>query len=57
MLGGNIPGVTRTLSLVIYDDVQQLNYAHAHRTAALLLFVSLVTLILLHYLSARKLTR
>ena len=39
MVGGNIPGVTQTLSILIYDDVQALNYAAAHRTAlALLLF-------------------
>lgn len=37
MLGGNIEGVTRTLSIAIYDDVQQLNYAQAHHTALLLL--------------------
>ena len=29
MVGGNIPGVTRTISVAIYDDVQALNYASA----------------------------
>jgi len=29
MLGGNIPGVTQTISTLIYDDIQTLNYAGA----------------------------
>ncbi len=40
MIGGNIPGVTRTLSIAIYDDVQALNYEAAHRTSLLLLAVA-----------------
>ncbi|MEZ4406565.1 MAG: molybdate ABC transporter permease subunit [Polyangiales bacterium] len=40
MVGGNIPGVTRTLSLALYDDVQALRYEHAARTAAALLAMS-----------------
>ncbi len=36
MVGGNIPGVTRTLSIAIYDDVQALNYAGAGQTALVL---------------------
>lgn len=46
MLGGNIPGVTRTLSISIYDDVQALDYASAHRTAAILLVFSFAVLAL-----------
>lgn len=42
MVGGNIPGVTRTLSTVIYDQVQSLDYAGANRTALLLVGVSAV---------------
>jgi molybdate transport system permease protein len=34
MLGGNIPGATRTLSIALYDQVQDFNYAAANRTAA-----------------------
>jgi molybdate transport system permease protein len=37
MVGANIPGVTRTLSTAIYDDVQALNYDAAGQTALLLL--------------------
>jgi molybdate transport system permease protein len=45
MLGGNIPGATRTLSIALYDQVQDFNYAAANRTAALLLVLSVVALI------------
>ena len=39
MIGGNLPGVTRTVSISIYDEVQALNYAAANQTSlALLLF-------------------
>jgi molybdate transport system permease protein len=54
MLGGNIPGATRTLSIALYDQVQDFNYAAANRTAALLLAFSLLTLIAIY---ARPSTR
>jgi molybdate transport system permease protein len=44
MVGGNVPGVTRTISISIYDDVQSLNMAAAHRTALLLLVFSFTAL-------------
>lgn len=50
MVGGNIPGVTRTLSVAIYDDVQALNYAAAHQTSALLVAAAFVVLCLVHAL-------
>ena len=37
MVGGNIPGVTRTVSIDIYDKVQTSNYSSANETALLLL--------------------
>jgi molybdate transport system permease protein len=37
MVGGNVPGVTRTLSVAVYDDVQALDYAAAGRTSLVLL--------------------
>ena len=37
MVGGNIPGVTRTVSIDIYDKVQAVNYAGANATALVLL--------------------
>jgi len=47
MLGGNIPGLTRTLSITIYDDVQALNYQQAANTSLVLLGVSFATLVAL----------
>jgi molybdate transport system permease protein len=44
MVGGNIPGVTRTLSVAIYDDVQALDYAAAARSSLLLVAFSFVVL-------------
>lgn len=44
MVGGNLPGVTRTVSVAIYDDVQSFNLASAHQTALLLLLFSFLTL-------------
>jgi molybdate transport system permease protein len=49
MIGGNIPGATQTLSIVLYDQVQDFNYAAANRTAALLLAFSLMTLLLIYW--------
>ena len=40
MVGGNIPGVTRTVSIDIYDKVQAIDYTAANQTALLLLAVS-----------------
>jgi len=44
MVGGNIPGVTRTISIAIYDDVEALNYARAANTSLVLLGVSFLAL-------------
>jgi molybdate transport system permease protein len=44
MVGGNIPGVTRTVSVSIYDAVQSLDYPGAGRTAAVLLLISFAVL-------------
>jgi molybdate transport system permease protein len=51
MVGGNIPGVTRTLSIAIYDDVQSLNYERAGTTALVLLGFSFAVLCLTQSLS------
>ena len=50
MVGGNIPGVTRTVSVSIYDAVQSLDYPGAGRTAAVLLVISFVILSLTYAL-------
>ena len=44
MVGGNIPGITRTVSIDIYDQVQALNYSAANETALVLLALSFVML-------------
>jgi molybdate transport system permease protein len=44
MIGGNIPGVTRTVSISIYDEVQALNYAAANQTSMALLLFSFAVL-------------
>jgi molybdate transport system permease protein len=48
MIGGDIPGATRTLSIAIYDQVQDFSWAAANRTSLLLLAVSLAALVLLY---------
>jgi len=54
MVGGNLPGSTRTVSISIYDDVQAFNYARAGRTAALLLAFSFVVLAITYRLQRRS---
>ena len=54
MVGGNLPGVTRTVSISIYDDVQALNYARAGRTAGLLLAFSFAVLAMTYRLQRRS---
>jgi molybdate transport system permease protein len=44
MVGGNIPGATRTISISIYDAVQAVDYRSASRTSLLLLVISFVIL-------------
>ncbi len=54
MVGGNIPGVTRMVSVQIYDHVEALEYAQAHRLAAVLLGFSFVVLLTLYSYNARQ---
>ncbi len=48
MIGGDIPGATRTLSIALLDQVQGFHYAEADRTALVLLITSLAALTLLY---------
>lgn len=48
MVGGDIPGSTRTLSIAIYDQVQDFAYSDANRTALLLVLISVTSLIVLY---------
>ena len=53
MVGGNLPGITRTVSIAIYDDVQSLNLTAAHLTALALLLFSFVTLSVVYAMSRK----
>ncbi len=53
MVGGNIPGVTETISIAIYDKVQALDYASANRMALLLMTFSFVTLSITYAINRR----
>jgi molybdate transport system permease protein len=48
MLGGDIPGSTRTLSILLYNQVENFDYAAAERTSALLLAFSVLALALIY---------
>jgi molybdate transport system permease protein len=48
MLGGDIPGATRTLSIVLYNQVENFDYSSAGRTAAILLALSMIALAILY---------
>ncbi|MCU1314077.1 MAG: modB, partial [Acidobacteriaceae bacterium] len=48
MLGGSIPGVTRTLSIALYDQVEGGNYAAANHVALALLGISLAALLVVY---------
>jgi len=54
MIGGNIPGATQTVSILIYDQVQALDYATANRTALLLLALCFILLTILYGLRRRS---
>ena len=53
MVGGNIPGVTRTVSIGIYDQVQASNYAAANQMALLLLVFCFAVLAVVYGLNRR----
>jgi molybdate transport system permease protein len=53
MIGGNIPGVTRTASIAVYDAMQSLDYAGAAQTSALLLLFSFAVLVTTYALAKR----
>lgn len=59
MIGGNIPGVSRVASVQIYDHVEAMEYAQAHRMAAVMLIFSFIVLLALYAWrpSAREMAR
>ena len=57
MVGGNIPGVTRMVSVQIYDHVEAAEYADAHRLAAVMLVFAFAVLLALQAYNQRLQTR
>jgi molybdate transport system permease protein len=54
MVGGDIPGITRTLSISIFDDVQELRYTDANLTAAALVALSFLALLVVYGRGSRR---
>jgi molybdate transport system permease protein len=54
MVGGNIPGVTRVLSIAIYDHAESMNHAAAHALAGGLLLASFAALLALNLTNRRR---
>ena len=53
MVGGNIPGKTRVISIAIYDQVETLNYAAAHRMSLLLIAFAFAILFAMYLINHR----
>ena len=54
MIGGNIPGETRVLSIALFDHVETMNYAAAHQLALGLLAFSMLILMLVYGVMRRQ---
>ena len=53
MVGGNIPGETRVISIAIYDEVEMLNYGAAHLMSALLIAFAFCVLLTMYLINRR----
>jgi molybdate transport system permease protein len=56
MIGGNIPGETKVISIALFDHVESLNYSSAHQLALTLLVFSFILLAVLYRLNRKQLT-
>lgn len=56
MVGGNIPGETRTVSIAIYDHVESLDYGAAHGLSMILLVAAFVILFAMFLFNNRRAT-
>ena len=54
MIGGSIPGETRVLSVALFEHVESLDYAAAHRVALSMLLLSFFMLLLLYWRLGRR---
>ena len=57
MVGGNIPGETRLVSIAIYEEVETLNYAQAHLLSGILIAFSFIVLLLVYSINRRAAMR
>ena len=57
MVGGNIPGETRVLSIAIYEYVETLRFSDAHQLSALMVVFSFVVLVAVYSLQRGRLVR
>ncbi len=53
MVGGNIPGETRVVSIAIYDHVEALEYGQAHVLSGILLGTAFITILFMYVVNAR----
>lgn len=53
MVGGNIPGETRVISIAIYDHVEMLEYGQAHVMAAILLAFAFCAMLMMYVINHR----
>jgi molybdate transport system permease protein len=53
MVGGNIPGETRVISIAIYDEVESLDYGAAHQLSGILLVFAFVALLTMYLVNRR----
>ena len=53
MVGGNIPGETRVVSIAIYDHVESLEYAQAHVLSGILLGTAFIAILMMYVVNAR----
>ncbi len=53
MVGGNIPGQTKVISIAIYEQVETINYADAHILSAIMLIFAFVVLLFVYVLNRR----
>jgi molybdate transport system permease protein len=57
MIGGNIPEITRTLSISVYDNVQSMDYAAANQISLFLITFAFITLLITYTLQRRLLSQ
>ncbi len=57
MIGGNIPGSTRTLSIALYDLVEDGRYVEANHTAVIVVAIAFISLVAIYLFPSSRLRR